>query len=306
MEYILRTNNLTKQYQTTLAVDNVSMNIKKGDIYGFVGKNGAGKTTLIRLITGLANKTSGTFELYGTLDSGKINEARRRMAAIVENPSIYLNMNAYNNLLMQCKILGIVDEESIIDNLKLVGLPYNKKDKKVAKNYSLGMRQRLGIAVSLIGNPDFIILDEPTNGLDPEGIIEIRELLIKLNTEKNITILISSHILGELSKLATCYGFINDGKLIQEISATKLMEQCKRCVKISVNTTKNISPILESKLNLKNYKILNDKEINIFDEGVEISKIVSELSKNDISVDNIFNQNEDLEGYFINLVGGKH
>lgn len=305
MEYILKTHNLCKKYKTTLALDNVSMNIKKGDIYGFVGRNGAGKTTLIRLVTGLAYKTGGEFELFDVSDSKDLKDARRRTAAIVESPSIYLNMNAYHNLIMQCKVLGIVDEKQVIETLELVGLPTSKDDKKVARNYSLGMRQRLGIAVSLIGNPDFLILDEPTNGLDPQGIIEIRELLIKLNREHNITILISSHILGELSKLATCYGFINNGKLIKEISATELMESCRKSIKLVVSSTANLATVLETVLKITNFKILNDKEVTIYDD-VEVSVLVSTLINNGISVVNIFNQNEDLEGYFINLVGGKH
>jgi ABC-2 type transport system ATP-binding protein len=249
MESVLKTHDLTKQYKNQFAVDNVNMNINRGDIYGFIGKNGAGKTTVIRLITGLISETKGSFDLFGVSDkSDEISSARRRISGIVETPSVYLNMNAYDNLLMQCKILGIIDTSCIDVILDLVGLEYMKDNKKKAKDFSLGMKQRLGIGISLISNPDFIILDEPMNGLDPEGIIEVRELLLSLNREKNITILISSHILGELSKVATKYGFIDQGKLIQEISASDLDARCQKCLEVTVSSTDGLSNVLERNL----------------------------------------------------------
>ena len=202
MEYILQTNKLTKKYKNFRALNGLTMNIPKGSIYGFVGKNGAGKTTLIRLICGLQEPTKGSYTIYGIKNKDRrISHARRRMGAVVETPAIYMDMTAEDNLKQQCLILGIPTYDSIPDILKLVGLE-NTGNKK-AKNFSLGMKQRLGIAVALVGNPDFLVLDEPINGLDPQGIIEIRELILKLNQEYQITVLISSHILDELSRLAT-------------------------------------------------------------------------------------------------------
>jgi ABC-2 type transport system ATP-binding protein len=205
MEYVLKTNSLCKNYGHFKALNGLSMNVPKGSIYGLIGKNGAGKTTLIRLICGLQEPTSGDYVLYGKKHIDKdITKSRRRMGAIVETPSIYVDLTAYENLKEQYKVLGIPSDDGISEILKLVGLE-NTGNKK-AKNFSLGMRQRLGIAVALAGSPDFLVLDEPVNGLDPQGIIEIRELILKLNQEHGITVLISSHILDELSKLATYYG----------------------------------------------------------------------------------------------------
>jgi ABC-2 type transport system ATP-binding protein len=303
-EYVLKTEALSKYYGDIKAVDNVSLNIKKGDIYGFVGKNGAGKTTIIRLISGLIKKTSGSFELLGVADSDDIALSRKRISGIVEAPSLYLNMNAYDNILMQMKVLGMVDEEKIEEILNLVDLDANKKSKQKAKNFSLGMKQRLGIAIALVGNPEFILLDEPTNGLDPSGIIAIRELLIKLNQEKGITFMISSHILSELSKLATTYGFIEKGKLIQEISARDLEKHSQKVIQLSISSTEKVPMIFEEVLKIKDYKIINNTDVNIYGE-VDIAQIVSTLANAKISIMKIVDQNEDLESYFINLVGGK-
>ena len=227
MEYILTTNALSKQYGHFKALNNLSMHVPKGAIYGFVGKNGSGKTTLIRLICGLQEPTSGEYILYGKKNSERgIDKSRRRMGAVVETPSIYLDMTAVDNIKEQYRVLGLPTFEGINDLLKLVGL--ENTGKKKAKNFSLGMRQRLGIAIALAGDPDFLVLDEPVNGLDPEGIIEIRELILKLNREQQITVLISSHILDELSRLATHYGFIDGGHIIKEISAEDLENACRR------------------------------------------------------------------------------
>lgn len=227
MEYVLRTNGLVKKYRGFTALNGLTMSIPKGSIYGFVGRNGAGKTTLIRLITGLQLPTSGEFEIYGVKNTDrKITESRKRMGAVVETPAVYLDLSAKENLKQQYRILGMPDFKGIDELLELVGLA--DTGRKKAKNFSLGMRQRLGIAVALCGNPDFIVLDEPVNGLDPQGIIDIRELILKLNHERNITILISSHILEELSKLATHYGFIDGGKMIREMSAEELEQACRK------------------------------------------------------------------------------
>lgn len=218
MDYVLSTDNLVKSYGQARALSGLSMHVPKGAIYGIVGRNGAGKTTLIRLICGLQRPTSGTYSIYGReFTSRDIRLSRRRMGAVVETPSIYLDMSARENLRQQYRVLGLPSFEGIDELLALVGLA--DTGKKKARNFSLGMKQRLGIAVALCGEPDFLILDEPVNGLDPEGIIEMRELILRLNRERQITVLISSHILDELARLATHYGFIDGGRMVREMSA---------------------------------------------------------------------------------------
>ena len=244
MEYVLQTNALCKQYRNFQALHNLTMHVPKGSIYGFVGRNGAGKTTLIRLITGLQPATSGEYTLYGRKNTAHdISRSRRRMGAVVETPSIYLDMTAEDNLKQQYRILGMPSFDGITELLKLVGL--ENTGRKKAKNFSLGMRQRLGIAVALCGDPDFLVLDEPINGLDPQGIIEIRELILKLNREQKITVLISSHILDELSRLATHYGFIDSGRIVREMSAEELEAACRKCMRITVTDTAVLASVLD-------------------------------------------------------------
>jgi ABC-2 type transport system ATP-binding protein len=244
MEYVLQTSGLTKQYKSFQALSGLSMHVPKGAIYGFVGKNGAGKTTLIRLICGLQEATSGEYSLYGIDSRDKaIAKSRRRMGAVVETPSIYLDMTAEENLKQQYLILGLPSYDGMQDLLKLVGL--ENTGKKKAKHFSLGMKQRLGIAVALCGDPDFLVLDEPANGLDPQGIVEIRELILKLNRERQITVLISSHILDELSKLATHYGIIDGGRMVKELSAEELDNLCRKCVRMEVTDTKALARVLD-------------------------------------------------------------
>ena len=234
MEYVLETHALTKRYRDFTALQNLNMRVPKGAIYGIVGRNGAGKTTLIRLICGLQSPTDGDYTLYGVRNTdARIARCRRRMGAVVEAPAIYQDMTAAENIRQQYKILGAPLDDGIDALLHLVGL--SNTGKKRARNFSLGMRQRLGVAVALAGSPDFLVLDEPVNGLDPQGIIEMRELILKLNRERGVTILISSHILDELSRLATHYGFIDGGRMVQEISAAELEARCRRCVRLEVN-----------------------------------------------------------------------
>ena len=299
MEYILETDNLKKQYGDFKALNGLTMHVPQGSIYGFVGKNGAGKTTLIRLICGLQTPTSGEFKIYGiSYKNSNISNARKKMGAVVETPSIFHDLTAYQNLKMQYDILGIKDYTTINDLLKLVGL--ENTGKKLAKNFSLGMRQRLGIAIALCGNPEFLVLDEPINGLDPEGIVEIRKLIKKLNQERKITILISSHILDELSRVATHYGFIADGKIIKEMSAKEFEEDSKKSVNIV--TDGNIERILEE--NNYKYKLIHDNEANIYGE-IGITPLVLLLYENGISVKKISENEENLEHYFFSLLGGK-
>lgn len=301
MDYVLQTKNLCKYYRHFKAIDGLEMNVPKGSIYGFVGKNGAGKTTLIRLISGLQPPTSGYFELYGVRSSsGEINRICRKMGAIVENPSIYLSMTAQDNLKEQYRVLGLPSFGDIPDLLSLVGL--ENTGKKKAKNFSLGMRQRLGIAIALAGNPDFIVLDEPVNGLDPQGIIEIRELILKLNRERSITVLISSHYLDELSRLATHYGFIDRGRLIKEISAQELENSCRKCMRAAVSNTRKAALALD-KLGLE-YSVVNDEIVDIFTK-IGVSRLDAAFAAEHCEVLTLTERDESLESYFVNLVGGK-
>lgn len=301
MEYVLTTSGLSKKYGKFQALDDLSMHIPKGAIYGFVGRNGAGKTTLIRLICGLQEPSNGSYSIYGIDHTNKeICKSRRRMGAVVETPSIYLDMTAVDNLKQQALILGLPSYESIPEILKLVGL--ENTGKKRARNFSLGMKQRLGIAVALMGNPDFLVLDEPVNGLDPQGIIEMRELILKLNKEKQITVLISSHILDELSRLATHYGFIDKGHLIKEISAEELETACRKCIKVEVTDTKALARVLDAEK--LEYEILSETTANIYGK-VNISQLVLAFAKENCELLTSHEQDESLENYFINLVGGE-
>ena len=300
MDYVLKTNDLCKHYKDYKALNSLTMNVPKGSIYGFVGKNGAGKTTLIRLVCGLQLPTSGDFELYGIKSSDKaISKSRRRMGAVVETPSIYLDMTAEDNLKQQYRILGMPSFDGISELLKLVGL--EKTGRKRAKNFSLGMRQRLGIAVALCGNPDFLVLDEPINGLDPQGIIEIRELILKLNREQKITVLISSHILDELSRLATHYGFIDSGRIVREMSAEELEAACRKCMRITVSNTAVLASVLdEMKLE---YSVIDDKTADIYAKP-NITQLSLALAKDGCEVLSLEEHDESLESFYISLVGG--
>lgn len=300
MEYVLTANALTKKYGTFQALQNFSMHVPKGAIYGFIGKNGAGKTTLIRLICGLQQPTMGDYALYGIPGKSKeIASARRRMGAVVETPSIYLDMTAEDNLKEQYRVIGLPSYSGIPELLELVGL--SDTGKKKAKNFSLGMRQRLGIAIALAGDPDFLVLDEPVNGLDPQGIIEIRELILKLNRKRQITFLISSHILDELSRLATHYGFIDKGRMIKEISATDLENACRKCIRLEVTDTKILSRVLDG-MNLE-YQIFSDTKADIY-EKANITKLTLALAGQNCDILSIQEHDETLESYYMNLIGG--
>ena len=300
MEYILTTNSLGKQYRGFKALSGLSMHVPKGAIYGFVGKNGVGKTTLIRLICGLQEPTSGSFKLYGVENTDKkIVKSRRRMGAVVETPSIYLDMTAEENLKQQYLVLGLPSFDGISELLKLVGL--ENTSKKKAKNFSLGMKQRLGIAVALAGDPDFLVLDEPTNGLDPQGIIEMRELILKLNRERQLTVLISSHILDELSRLATHYGIIDAGHMVKELSAEELESVCRKCMRVTVSDTKALARVLD---NMKtDYKILSETRADVFAK-LNISQLTMALAKEGCELQEVQERDESLESYFVSLVGG--
>ena len=300
MEYILEVNNLEKRYKKFKAISNLSMHVPRGAIYGLIGKNGAGKTTLIRVICGLQKPTSGTYSVYGVSnESRKIIEARKRIGAIIETPSICLDMSAEDNLKEQYKVIGLPNLDNLHELLKLVRL--TDLGKKKARNFSLGMKQRLGLAVALVGNPDILILDEPINGLDPEGIIEIRELILRLNKENGITFLISSHYLDELSKIATCYGFIDKCRIVKEISSEELEKNFKKRLEINVNNIKECVKYLEEfKIS---YKVMSDKLIAIYDK-INISEMVIALSSRNCIINEFHEKDESLENYYLNLIGG--
>ena len=300
MEYCLTTAALCKQYRNFNALNGLTMHVPKGAIYGLVGRNGAGKTTLIRLITGIQEPTSGEYALYGVKNTDKaIHKIRRHMGAVVETPSIYLDMTAEENLRIQYQVLGMPNYEGITELLQLVDLA--DCGKKKAKHFSLGMRQRLGIAVSLCGSPNFLLLDEPVNGLDPQGIIEIRELILRLNQKRQITILISSHILDELSKLATHYGFMDKGAMVKEISAAELDAACRKCIRLSVTDTKILCRALDN-MGLE-YNAISDTDVDVYGE-ISVTNLTMALAKDNCEIKSMYEHDESLENYYMNLIGG--
>ena len=300
MECVLETTALSKRYRGFKALDELDMHIPKGAIYGFVGRNGAGKTTLIRLICGLQEPTGGSFTLYGVKNTdARIGRCRRRMGAVVETPSIYTDMTAEENLRQQYIALGMPSQDGIPELLDLVGL--GDTGKKKAKNFSLGMRQRLGIAMALAGSPDLLVLDEPVNGLDPQGIIETRELILKLNREHGITVLISSHILDELSRLATHYGFIDGGHMVKEMSAEELEMRCRKCTRVEATNSRALARALD-RLGVE-YSIVDDSMADVFAD-VQATKLVAEAQKENCVIYSMKERDESLESFYMNLIGG--
>lgn len=296
MGYIIETKNLTKTFPNKLAVDHVNMHVKRGDIYGFIGKNGAGKTTTMKLILGLINPSEGEITLFGSKD---LNKQRVKLGSLIEAPGLYKNATAYENMKRFSILYGGTDKE-IKEILNLVGLG-NVGNRK-AGNFSLGMRQRLGIAISLLGNPEVLILDEPINGLDPAGIKEIRDTIVRLNKERNVTFLISSHLLDELAKITTTYGIVNDGKLVEEIAADELMERCKQNLKIKVSNVKKSISILKANNLLDRYDS-NEHTITMFDNFDKPSLINELLVQGGIQVEELTSSNSGFEDYFIERIG---
>ncbi|HJA99951.1 MAG TPA: ATP-binding cassette domain-containing protein [Candidatus Mediterraneibacter merdavium] len=300
MDYILTAESLSKHYGHFKALDGFSIHVPKGAVYGFVGKNGAGKTTLIRLICGLQEPASGSYTLYGVKNTEPgIAKCRRRMGAVVETPSIYLDMSAEENLKEQFRIIGLPSFDDIPGLLRLVGL--EGTGKKKAKDFSLGMKQRLGIAIALAGSPDFLILDEPVNGLDPQGIIEIRELILKLNREEQITFLISSHILDELSRLATHYGFIDSGHMVREMSAKELDAACRKCIRVQVSDIHALARVLDG-MDFQ-YNIFSDTMADIYAK-VNVSELTLALAGQGCDIISMTEREESLESFYVNLIGG--
>ena len=299
-EYLLSTSGLTKQFGHHKAVNNVDLHVKKGAIYGFIGRNGAGKTTFLKMISGLSQPTSGEIEMFGYKNE-ELKHVRSRISCLIEGPGIYGNMSAYHNLAIKCKLFGIQDKQYIENILKIVGL--SDTGKKKIKHFSLGMKQRLGIGLALVGEPDLLVLDEPINGLDPQGIAEIRDMLLRLKEEQNMTILISSHILEELSKIATHYGIIHNGNLLQELTREELMIRCSERMEVLLDDPKKAIPVLDQ-MGFTNYQVMDQHKIYIYERLNESASVNMELAKAGILVRGIGITSEELENYFLNLTGG--
>ena len=297
---LITTNELCKVYGGKLVIDHVNMHIPESSIYGFVGENGSGKTTIMRLLTGLAEPSAGSFTLFGVQNKdSKIYEVRHQVSAIVETTSLIPSMTARDNMVYQELYLGIKQTEAErMELLKKVHLE-DVGEKKV-KNFSLGMKQRLGIALALMNHPKLMLLDEPMNGLDPEGIAELRELLIELNQQEGITVLISSHILSELEKIASCYGFISHGKILEEVTAEELQSKCRKSVNVKVSDVAKSEDVL-AKLNIKDYKSFPSGDVKIY-ENVAINDLVLALSNAGITVLGINSQEESVEDYYLSLI----
>lgn len=300
-EVILKTINLTKTYKNINALDNINVTIKKGQIYGLIGMNGAGKSTLMKIITGLSSKSSGDIELFSEHEESNIEKQRRRIGSIIETPGIYMNKTVYENMQINRMNKGIPGNECIDKILNTVGL-MDIKHKKL-KGLSMGTKQKVGIAMALLGDPEFLVLDEPINGIDPIGIIEIRELLKTLNVQKGVTILISSHILKELYQLANCYGIIHNGRLVQEITLEELNDKCKRYVHIKVNDVSKAAVIINNELETEKFQVMPDNVIRLYDYLNDTGKVVATLVKKGVVVEEAIIKGDDLESYFSRIVG---
>ncbi len=301
-KYVIHTNNLSKKYKSVFAVNSLNLSIRQGEIYGLIGQNGAGKTTLIRMLMGLTYPTSGEIVLWGKSDEKHLLKARQRIGSIIEMPTFYSNMTTRQNLELVRIQRGIPGKNCIEHCLKEVGL--NNTENKKAGKFSLGMKQRLAIAIALLSEPELLILDEPVNSLDPVGIVQIRELLKKINREKGVTILISSHILSEVYQLATCFGIMNKGLLIDELTADSLNKKSRKYIKIKVDDATKAATVIEREINTSNYEVLQENCIHLYDY-VENSGIVNyKLATNGVLVESITSVGEDLEDYFLKVTGG--
>lgn len=300
MEYLLSTNGLTKRYGHKNAVDHVNLHIRQGAIYGLIGRNGAGKTTILRMIAGLASPTEGEISLFGETGK-KALYMTSRIGTLIEAPGLYPNMSAAENLKLKCLALGVRKKGYIKELLDAVGL--SGVGRKRVRNFSLGMKQRLGIALALVGDPDLLVLDEPINGLDPQGIVEIRETLSRLNRDRNITLMISSHILEELSKIATDYGIIHNGVLLQELTQEELLAQCSERIELKTDDTRRACVVLEE-MGIRDYKVIDAGTIQIFERLNDGGEITMKLAENGVKTMGITVKNEALEDYYLNLTGG--
>ena len=301
MDDVLRTDRLTKRYGHFGALNALTMRVPKGAIYGLVGKNGAGKTTLMRLICGLQAPTSGGFSLYGVPhDSGDIIRARRRMGVMVEGPAIYGDMTAAENLMQQRVLLGLSSRDGISERLQAVGL--EGAGRKKARHFSLGMKQRLGLAIAMLGDPEFLILDEPVNGLDPAGIRDVRDTIRRLNQE-GVTILISSHLLDELSKVATKYGILNDGKLVEEITTEELEERCRHNVTMIVDDPVKAKQLLTEMIPAGDLSVEQHK-LTVYSHTDQAAAFNRKLVSGGVDVFELTTHTRGVEDFFIERIGG--
>lgn len=299
MQIAVRTMGLCKQYRGKAAVDHLDMQVPKGEIYGFIGANGAGKSTTFKLLAGLAVPTAGQIELFGqSLSAGTV---ARRMGVLVEDAGLYGSLSARDNCLLRAKLLGLDEENKAVERvLRQTGL--DKMGKKAAKRFSMGQRRRLGLALALLGSPDLLLLDEPTNGLDPEGIRDVRLLLQQLQTEQGVTILVSSHILGELEKFATCYGIIRDGRMVQQITASELSARCRDYIAVQTADPHRAVALLEEKLHLHDYTVYPEGELRLYD-AADPARVNAALLKGGVAVQSIGVHRQELEDYFLEKMG---
>lgn len=299
-EIVLQTKQLSKRYKDFTALDKADMTVYREDIYGLIGRNGAGKTTLMKIVTGLTDRSGGEYEIFGSKGDA-VGKEKRRIGCLIENPAFFGGMTAYQNLKYYALQKGITDEKQIDEALALVNLT-EVKNKKF-KKFSLGMKQRLGIALAVMDNPDIVILDEPINGLDPIGISELRDTFKKLNQERGVTLIISSHILSELYMVANRFLFIDKGKVLKEITKEELDLECMRCHVVKTNDTKKAAAIIEQELGITDYKVIDSGEIRIYDESVKLDELNKTLIKNDVDISGIYESGVSLEDYFVQLVG---
>lgn len=299
---VLTTHGLTRAYGRHLALDRVSITVPRGEIYGLVGRNGAGKTTLMRLVTGQSVPTAGSIELFGKTSRRELRQERSRTGAMIETPSFSPFLDARENLEYYRIQRGIPGKETVEEALEMVDL--TDTGKKKFKTFSLGMKQRLGLALALMNHPDLLILDEPINGLDPEGVVEFRRLLLRLNRERQTTILISSHILSELSTVATCYGFLEKGKLLEEVTAQGLDEKCRVCLRLQVSDTAKAAVALHIKLGTDQFKVLEDNVIELYDLLDRPQEVSAAMAAEGVALASLERRGSDLEAYFLDLIGG--
>ena len=298
---VIQTMGLSKRYQDNWAVDHLNLVVEQGDIYGFIGQNGAGKSTTLKLLCGLARTTQGEALIFGKPIRDPV--ARRRVGALIEQPGLYPDLSGRENLRLYATLLGLDSPARQVDEiLETVGL--SPKEKKPVKHYSMGMKQRLGVGLALLGGPDLLLLDEPINGLDPEGIREMRELLLRLNRERGLTLLISSHILGELSKIATRYGIIQRGRMVEQITAGKLTQKCTDYLHLQADQPQKAAALLERELRLSRWEMRPEGEIRIY-EAVDTKAVGQILTQAGIAVEEMGLHRQDLEGYFLERMGGE-
>jgi ABC-2 type transport system ATP-binding protein len=302
MEYVLKTNHLTKTIGGKDIVSDIELHVKKGEIYGFLGPNGAGKTSIMKMMTNLWKPTSGTIELFGETVTPKSYEILKRMGSIIEFPAFYEHMTGKENLQIHCEYMGFSDFSSIDKTLDLLDLA-DAADKLV-KSYSLGMKERLGIARAILCKPELLILDEPTNGLDPAGMKQVRDLLKRLSKEQGVTVIISSHILSEIESIADTVGIIHHGKMMKEVSMKDIEEMNQNYIEVAVSDTKRATHILIEKLNLSNFKVVDDDKVRIYDHDASTQVISKAFALNDVEIMAIGKNTETLEAYFLKLTGG--